>query len=506
MIEKFRRLLRGKKKDQTPLSIKTWIAYTMFAAIIVVFAFFGVTPDQFGQSTGGVAAMVNDSSISLAEYRSRVESVEQNARGQFDQFPEAQRRLFQNEMRRRALEELIMAELIFQEATGRGIIASDGEVREYLLQIPFLQENGRFQRERYRAFLESMNLTRTDFERQIRKQIVTQKLQELFVGSAAPSREELKRNQMLSNQKVNLRFAEISKEDLSKPAFMNDSDLKKYLNDHKAEVEKYYNDNKVEYTAPERAKARHILVRITPDLNEPAALGKAQDLRKQATVANFASLAKQHSEDPGSKEKGGDLGEFERGKMVPEFENAAFMLEPGTISDPVKTSFGYHIIYLENKQPAKLTPLAEVQTSIARKLMARSQETEIVGKLRKVIEGGNKSEVNGLLNKAGVKWQESGEFDLTAAAVPKLGENPGVMAAVMKNGKGGGLIPKLIDTGEDLVVLDVTSWKETSAQNPPVEGSERMMAFRKSSDLIETWAKGIEAEASISRNPRLMQQ
>ena len=99
--------------------------------------------------------------------------------------------------------------------------------------------------------------------------------------------------------------------------------------------------------------ARHILLKTGEGKDEAAVLKQAQELvTKLSGGANFEELAKEFSEDPGSKENGGDLGFFGRGQMVPEFEKAAFALQPNQISDPVKTQFGYHIIQSLGKQPA----------------------------------------------------------------------------------------------------------------------------------------------------------
>ncbi|MGZ3723214.1 MAG: SurA N-terminal domain-containing protein, partial [Bdellovibrionales bacterium] len=140
MSEKARKQPAGMKK--TKKTMKHWVAVVLFAAIIVVFALWGVNPNRMGESSGGVAATVNDASISIAEYRSRVESIQQNSKMQFDQFPEAQKKMLNAELRRRALEELIMGEVVYQAAKTRGVSAPDAEVRDYILQIPFLQENG----------------------------------------------------------------------------------------------------------------------------------------------------------------------------------------------------------------------------------------------------------------------------------------------------------------------------------------------------------------------------
>src|ERR1700722_6527141 len=156
----------------------TWIV--LGSALILVFALWGINPGRFGDSQSGVAATVNDAAIPLAEYREQVERREQNLRMRLDQFPEAQRKMFNQEIRKQALNDVIMSEVIYQAAQNRGVTAPDAEVRDYILQFPFLQENGRFMKDRYRAFLQNRNLSTEDFERQVRKQLVTMKLQELF--------------------------------------------------------------------------------------------------------------------------------------------------------------------------------------------------------------------------------------------------------------------------------------------------------------------------------------
>lgn len=508
MNEKNHKPASNASVKQAKKNVKHWVAVVLFAAIIIVFVLMGVSPDQLGGGTGGVAATVNNTAITLNEYRSRVESIEQNARMRFDQFPEAQRKALSQELRRRALEELIMGEVVYQAANSRGVLAPDAEVRDYILQIPFLQENGRFLKDRYHMFLRNMNLTSDDFERQVRKQLVGQKLQELFIGSATPTREELKRTRALSSQKVNIRYAEIKRDDLAKPAFMTDADVAAFLAANKAEVENYYKSNTIEFTKPEKVRASHILIRIDDKRKDPEAAKMAAELRKQATAKNFSQLASKNSDDPGSKAKGGELGEFERGRMVPEFEKAAFELKAGEISQPVKTPFGYHIIYVDKKIEGGTTSLENAQNEIARKLLLRNKETEIVAKTRTMLEKSDKKEVDSFLNKAGLKWNESGEFDLAAPSVPKLGESKEVVEAILKRGKSTGLVPHLIGMpGGRFVIVDVTSWKDVPEKSVAgADGMNRMVAYRKSSDLIEAWSREVEAKASVQRNPMILQQ
>lgn len=126
------------------------------------------------------------------------------------------------------------------------------------------------------------------------------------------------------------------------------------------EVKKYYDEHKDEFKEPEQVKARHILVKDEKT---------AKDIEKQlAAGADFAELAKAKSEDPGSKDKGGDLGYFGRGAMDPAFEKAAFSLKIGETSAPVKSSFGYHIIRVEDKKPERIPPLEEVRSEVEKRI------------------------------------------------------------------------------------------------------------------------------------------
>ncbi len=146
------------------------------------------------------------------------------------------------------------------------------------------------------------------------------------------------------------------------------------------QVEAFYTGNPGEFQRPERIHARHILIRVAPDADAAAkeqARTKAADLLTQARAGgDFAALAKQNSEDPGSGPTGGDLGFFERGQMVAPFDEAAFALMPGQTSEIVETQFGFHIIRLEEKQEAGAVPLTEVRPQIEQFLQGRNREEQ----------------------------------------------------------------------------------------------------------------------------------
>lgn len=141
------------------------------------------------------------------------------------------------------------------------------------------------------------------------------------------------------------------------------------------EIEKHYNDNKAQYQKEESVKAKHILVDTEDEAKE--AIKEIED------GSSFEEVAKKHSNCP-SKESGGNLGEFTRGKMVPEFEEAAFDMEEGTVSEPVKSEFGYHVIQLDEKIPAGESSFEEVRNQINEQLLRLKQQDKYLKKIEEL--------------------------------------------------------------------------------------------------------------------------
>ena len=179
-------------------------------------------------------------------------------------------------------------------------------------------------------------------------------------------------------------LANMTYEEIGKNAKLDEADVRKYFEAHKAEFE--------------QVRARHILIRVQgspspirpgqKDLTDAEALAKAQDLRKRIQAGeDFAQLASQESDDTGSGANGGDLGFFRRGQMVPSFEQAAFALQPGELSEPVKTQFGYHVIKVEAKESKSFE---EVRPELERR-MRPEQAQKTAGGTAEEEPGGSRS-------------------------------------------------------------------------------------------------------------------
>ena len=184
-------------------------------------------------------------------------------------------------------------------------------------------------------------------------------------------------------EKINNVIDQVLIQELLKQEILNKS------NPSDEEIKKYYEANLSRYKEPEKVKARHILIKIdqkASDDDKKKAEDKANEIDARAKKGeDFAKLAKEFSEDTGSKENGGDLGFFARGRMVKDFEEAAFKLKPGEVSDAVKTRYGYHIIKVEEKIEAHQKPLDEVKSMIKDSLSIETKQKSMEDYTKKLI-------------------------------------------------------------------------------------------------------------------------
>jgi len=199
------------------------------------------------------------------------------------------------------------------------------------------------------------------------------------------------------------------------------------------EIQKFYNDNIQQFQQPEQIRASHILLK-TEGKDEAAVRKQAEDILKEvkAPGADFAALAKKYSEDEGSKEKGGDLDYFGRGRMVPEFDTAVFAMQPGQTSDLVKSQFGFHIIRLVDRKPAVTRSLDEVKAQIQDQITSQKADAQMAERARQLQDRVKKrADLDTVAKEQGLMVQESGLFQ-REEPVPGLGAAPQVSAAAFR--------------------------------------------------------------------------
>jgi peptidyl-prolyl cis-trans isomerase D len=364
-------------------------------AIIVVFVFWGIGTVMTDRLQ--VVAKVNGEVIPVVELQRLVDNLQRSYR---DLGPDA---LPPEMLRGQALDQLITLRLLSQEAQRLGLQVSDEELRESIAGIPAFQVDGRFDKGQYLAVLRANGRTPADFEEAQRAQVLVDKLQELVVAGAHVSQAEVKERFRFDNERVVLSYVKLEAAGFLPQVTLSDEDLKGYYEAHReefrepermriealffdpqvfaakatptdAEIEAYYDANQDDFRKPEEVHARHILFRVGPGATaeeQEAIRSKAGGVLKELEGGgDFAALAQQHSEDA-TASAGGDLGWFGRGRMVPSFEQAAFALSPGAISEVVESPFGFHIIKVEDKRSERVEPLEEARETVVERMRAQ---------------------------------------------------------------------------------------------------------------------------------------
>jgi peptidyl-prolyl cis-trans isomerase D len=387
-------------------------------------------------------AEVNGQEISAAEFRrvyqQQLQAYRQSYGANLDE-----RLLKQLGIDQRIVQQLVEEKAAADEARRLGIKASDAEVRERILALPAFQENGQFiGDQRYRQVLQLQNppMRPDEFEEDVRRSILMEKLQAALTAWMTVSDADVQKEFERRNQKVKLAVVSFPADKFREGIVASDADVAKYFEEHKEEfripekrkirfltidqeairqkvsvtgqqIERYYNENVDQFTTPEQVHAEHILLK-TEGKDDAAVKKQAEQILAQAkSGANFEDLAKKYSEDDASKAKGGDLDYFGRGQMVKEFDEAAFAAKPGDIVGPVKTQFGYHIIKVLDHRQAQTKPLSEVRSQIEDQLkfeqaqdQAEKESTAIAGQLK------TPSDFDSVAQQHGLTVHESGFF------------------------------------------------------------------------------------------------
>ena len=349
-----------------------------------------------------------------------VQRVEQIARQQVQQrSPQyADNPVIMNFFTQQVGQQLVQQQILIAEAHRLGVDATDADVAKFLHSGAMgetLFPNGKFIGDQQYAALvnDRLNMSVADFEDGIKKQIVIQRLEALITAPVSVSDQEVRETYRKANIKIKFDYAVLSGDDLRKTINPSDAELEVFFKKNAAryasavpeqravtyfaftpnqlpggipqpsqqEIQSYYNQHQTEYQVPEQARSRHILIKVDPSADaktQAAAKAKAEDVAKQLrNGGNWNELAKKYSDDPGSKDSGGELGFAQRGRMVPEFDNAIFTQKIGDIGI-VKSQFGYHVVQVEERQAAHSQSLGEVQDTIkatlSRQMVSQAEE------------------------------------------------------------------------------------------------------------------------------------
>ncbi|MFL6387492.1 MAG: peptidyl-prolyl cis-trans isomerase [Terriglobales bacterium] len=460
----------------------------LIAASMVTYLIPGFMGDTTAATETGVVASVGGHEIKR-EQVARV--VQAQARG--NQIPD----FYMPILRQQAIRELIQQAELQYESERMGLKVSDQEFRDELQYGPYKQAffpGGKWiGAEKYKELLTQGGTTVEDFERDVRLDLLQRKLVNVIGASATATESEVEQAYKDQNTKVKFEYAVIKLDDVSKTIKPTDTELKAFYDANKprytnsipekrqikyfvltdknfadkvtvdpAEIQRAYSANQNAYRIPERAKVRHILIEMPkagPDGKvDPKAMdearAKAQDVLKQIkATGDWDGLAKKYSGDPGSKDKGGELGWLNKGQTVPEFEKVAFGQNKGQISDPVQSSFGFHIIQTEDKEDAHLKPLAEVKPTIEEAIKQEKIKGTMTQASADAEAIAQKQGLDKAASKYGAQVVTSNPISRTDA-LPGIGPQPQLMDAIFSANEKSG--PQVGQTPQSTVVFEVT--------------------------------------------------
>jgi len=352
-----------------------WFAYAIVIFITIPFALWGIG-SYLGGGTDPVAATVNGGEITQRDLDQQVREFRDNMRSRLGASYRPE--LFDDAVLRKQVTERMINDKVLQDAANDwNLRVSDELVRVYIRSIPAFQSNGRFDMNTYNVTIRNQGMSQGMFEERVRQQLVMDQFRNGINHSAFTTTHQLIELARLRDQQRELSYFVLAADKLGKEVEMTEEELKqfyqsntsRYLVPERVKVEylmldpevvgaqvevtedklrAYYQDHADEFQVPEERQVRHILISVSETADEAvskAAEDKAASLHQRLTDGeSFDALAKEFSDDPGSAEQGGDVGWITRGLMAKAFEDKAFFLEQGTVSEPVRTPFGFHLI------------------------------------------------------------------------------------------------------------------------------------------------------------------
>jgi peptidyl-prolyl cis-trans isomerase D len=487
-------------------------------------------------------ASIGSESISAREFQTAYRTSVDRMRGQIT--PEMMRAFH---FERQILDNLITQHVMIDEARRLGLDVTPAEVEQKILENPVFRENGVFiGRARYEAILSQNNFSVEDFESAMTNEILRDKLRSFVTASVNVTDKDVEEEYKRRNEKAKIDYFVIDAAKLDNKVTVSEKDERDYYEKNKTkytipekrkakyvffeslklraeskatddELRQYYEQHKDEYTLPERVKAQHILFKTqgkTPEEIEKIKEKARGVLERAKKGEDFSGLAKQYSEDS-TAAAGGDLGDFGRGQMVPEFEKAAFSMGVGAISDLVQTQFGIHIIKVNSKQERRERPLEEMKEAVRPIVETRKAEqrgSELAQQA--AVDLVSNKDLDAVAKKYNAQVKETPLIE-PGQAIPDLGNAAELDRRMFTMNKGeigtavqvdrGYVVPQVVDIvaahpasfeeARDKVAVDVKAEKTKELAAAKAKQAEEM--FKSGKDLATT-AKAVEAEIKTS--------
>lgn len=372
---------------------KRWMMFIAMIFIIPSFVVTGIYSYNRMSDSENDLATVGDTSITMMDFDNAKRQYLDNFRRQMGQSFKPNM-LDTAEARASILAALISDRAISLEIASEYMNVGEADAINLVKQAPAFQRDGKFSTEAYQQFLNSMGKSDEQFVLELRRDLTRQMLLSAVSQTTQASNTVAQRIHDLLTEERTIRTFEIKPTAFLKSVSVTDAEAQSYYDQNKSlfavpesvdieyvvlspesyknikasedDIKTFYEQNLQRFSTPEARRASHILIAVNNEKTDADAKKEADEIYKQlqADPSKFAQLAKSKSADPGSARQGGDLGFFQKGMMVPEFDNAVFSGKKGDLVAPVKTQFGYHIIKIVDVKPAQAKPLKEVRAEI----------------------------------------------------------------------------------------------------------------------------------------------
>ncbi|MDE0884241.1 MAG: peptidylprolyl isomerase [Myxococcota bacterium] len=449
-----------------------WLTLLLVAFVGAVFVFFMGSGGQTGSGapTGKTVIQLGDFHLDLGDYQRLRARQEESYREQAGDNYDA--RALAPFLDAQTLRSLVDGVVLAQSAHNLGLGVSREEIQSLVMQSSsFRDENGKFNLDAFKTFTQYEFGNERNFLLTVERDILSQKMIGLLYDQATVSESEVRDFALYDLETVRFLFVALDRNILPKGEDISDEELQSFRAENEDTLKLRYQENIESFSETDRVHAAHILIQVGPEASEDETAetrGKAETARQRILDGeDFAAVAADVSDDPGSRDQGGDLGIFARGMNVAEIDNAAFSLEAGEISEIVQSAFGFHIVQVSEKLPARVVPFEEVATEMARSDATRRAASDRADRLGDAIlaeiTGG--ASLQEAATNQGLTPNYAGPISRRSdGLIPGLGGAPEVMAAAFALQTGAPTAPQAFEASGRRVFIELLERIEPSEE------------------------------------------
>jgi peptidyl-prolyl cis-trans isomerase D len=476
-------------------------------AVVAVMAISGIGGSQMGgglMGGDGTAAWVNGERITQRDFQMELENKVAQFQGLFGaQYDE--KFLYELQIPQRTLDELIQFKLLAQQSRQLNILVPDTELADYIRSQPYFQKNGKFDAEGY-SKMANVGL----MEKRQRERLLWSKFQSYLTDRVRMTPDAIRRAYELRETKVDLAVAKINLDEIAAQKTATREEVAAFTKGASDETYKqYYDGHKDDFVQKASVQLRQIRVGVPYKANEAQkaeAKKKAEALAKTVTPENFAAMAKKSSDDEFAS-KGGQVGWITRGTLEPPLEAALDQLQPGVVSSPIETSFGYFLLLVEDKKPEVVQTLEQAKPKIAETLASEKTRKEYADGLRKkweeILAAGKPLEPE--LAKLKIAVKKTGPFSLGQGYLPNIGQSDAMLDAVFALSPKEPVSNKLHYHQNHYYYLKLASVERPKAEEFEKQADvvEKSVATSLQSELMSQWVAKLKKQSSVKRELNL---